>query len=92
MSFNKCECSLSENGKICDLCKLSVINLDLAHKAQQPEIIQMLYSKSKLDIVNQFVVERDAKNKAYYFIIENKLMHRFEDYFYNRKKGTEPEI
>lgn len=50
------------------------------HPRTRPETILSLLERDKLKLVNDFIVEMDAKNEAYYFIIKCGLMLAFRDY------------
>jgi hypothetical protein len=48
--------------------------------AKQKRINAILSSKTILQVINDFMVEVDAKNSAYYFILENGYFEAFKEY------------
>jgi len=50
-------------------------NLTTTHK--------ILNTLSKTQLVNDFIIEMDAKNMAYYFILETGLLQEFREYSLN---------
>lgn len=57
------------------------------HAVHRPELIQSLYNRSIQQLINDFIVEMDAKNKAYYFILEHGHFDAFRNYCLTPKKG-----
>lgn len=51
-----------------------------SHKENRNSLIQGLYNRSINQLINDFITEMDAKNKAYYFILENGLFNEFSNY------------
>ena len=50
------------------------------HKLNHPSLIYDLYQKSIPKLVSGFLTEMDAKNEAYYFILENGHFESFNTY------------
>ncbi|HNX87736.1 MAG TPA: hypothetical protein PKH58_01530 [Paludibacteraceae bacterium] len=57
-----------------------------SHSRHRPELILSLFERNKPQLINDFLVEMDAKNKAYYFIIESGHFSAFSEYCLNPKK------
>lgn len=58
------------------------------HKGNRESLINDLYGRSINQLINDFIVEMDAKNQAYYFILENGLFMQFRDYcLTNKNRG-----
>jgi len=55
------------------------------HKAHRPTLIKKLNNLSKDQLIQNFLIEMDAKNEAYYFIIESGYYQQFHDYHFNNK-------
>lgn len=55
-----------------------------SHKENRNSLIQGLYNRSINQLINDFITEMDAKNKAYYFILENGLLNEFSNYCKNK--------
>lgn len=51
-----------------------------SHKENLNSLIQGLYNRSIQQLINDFIIEMDAKNKAYYFILESGLFNEFSNY------------
>ena len=56
------------------------------HRNVQLNSYQLYFQRSKEELVNNFIVEMNAKNRAYYFILENGLYEAFRDYCYKEQK------
>ena len=65
---------------------ISPLAIKAMHAVNRPEVIQKLYSRDKLQLINELIVERDAKNQAYYFILENGHFDAFCTYCKNPRK------
>lgn len=50
------------------------------HGDNRESLIKGLYNRSIQQLINDFIIEMDAKNKAYYFILENGLLNEFSNY------------
>lgn len=57
------------------------------HNVNRPDLIQSLYNRSIQQLINDFIVEMDAKNKAYYFILEHGHFDAFRNYCLTANKG-----
>ena len=42
--------------------------------------VQMCLNKSINQLINDFIIEKTAKNKAYYFILEKGYLNQFKEY------------
>ncbi|GIM49438.1 hypothetical protein [Capnocytophaga stomatis] len=51
-----------------------------SHKENRENLIKGLYNRSIQQLINDFIIEMDAKNKAYYFILESGLFNEFSNY------------
>lgn len=47
------------------------------HSNYEPKLLKSLKNRSKEQLIKDFIVEMDAKNKAYYFILENEYLKAF---------------
>ena len=56
------------------------------HASYRPDLLRSLENRSKKQLIKDFTVEMDAKNKAYYFILENELLKAFGLFCENFKK------
>ena len=65
--------SASENGTF-------VSEIQDNHKANRQSVINDLFNRPINQLVSDFMVEMDAKNKAYYFILESGMFMQFRDY------------
>jgi len=50
------------------------------HAGSRQSVINGLYNRPISRLMNDFLVERDAKNQAYYFILENGHLDAFSEY------------
>lgn len=50
------------------------------HSGNREGLIKNLYNRSIQQLINDFIIEMDAKNKAYYFILESGLFNEFSNY------------
>ena len=50
------------------------------HTSEREKTLLKLLKLSKEELVDKFLVELSAKNKAYYFILENGLLNQFKNY------------
>ena len=50
------------------------------HAAHRPQLIQQLYQMSINQLISDFLIEMDAKNKAYLFILEHGHLDAFKNY------------
>jgi hypothetical protein len=50
------------------------------HASGRKTLIKRLYNRNIHQLINDFVVEMDAKNRAYYFILENGHLDAFKHY------------
>jgi len=50
------------------------------HESSRQELIQQLYNQSFQKVITDFIAEMDAKNKAYYFILESGNFEAFKNY------------
>lgn len=50
------------------------------HQVNRPELIQKLLFKSKDQLIQKLLIELNAKNRAYYFILESGLLEQFHIY------------
>jgi hypothetical protein len=55
------------------------------HAAHRPQLINQLLQKSKSMLINDFFIEMDAKNQAYYFILEFGHFDAFKNYCQKQK-------
>ena len=55
------------------------------HAAHRPQLIQQLYQMSINQLISDFLIEMDAKNKAYFFILEHGLLDSFKNYCQHQK-------
>ncbi|MCL6102177.1 MAG: hypothetical protein M1292_06755 [Bacteroidetes bacterium] len=62
---------------------ISPLAIKAMHAVNRPEVVQKLYSRDKQQLIKDFIVEMDAKNEAYYFIIENGHFDAFCSYCKN---------
>ena len=56
------------------------------HAGSRQSVINGLFNRPINQLVHDFVVEMDAKNTAYYFILENGHFDAFADYCKNQRK------
>ncbi len=56
------------------------------HAGSRQSVINGLFNRPINQLVHDFVVEMDAKNTAYYFILENGHFDAFADYCKNSRK------
>ena len=78
---DKSTTSASENGTF-------VSEIQDNHKANRQSVINDLFNRPINQLVNDFMVEMDAKNKAYYFILESGMFMQFRDYcLTNQNRG-----
>lgn len=56
------------------------------HAGSRQSVINGLFNRPINQLVHDFVVEMDAKNTAYYFILENGHFDAFADYCRNQRK------
>ena len=56
------------------------------HAGSRQSVINGLYNRPISQLVHDFMVEMDAKNTAYYFILENGHFDAFADYCKNQRK------
>ncbi|MFJ1426999.1 hypothetical protein ACILD6_00155 [Capnocytophaga canimorsus] len=50
------------------------------HNQNRESLIRGLYNRSIQQLIHDFIIEMDAKNKAYYFILESGLFNEFSNY------------
>lgn len=50
------------------------------HNQKRESLIKGLYNRSIQQLINDFIIEMDAKNKAYCFILESGLFNEFSNY------------
>ncbi len=60
------------------------------HKSKRDSSDEYLKEKSKEELIDYFNIEMDAKNQAYYFILEHGHFLDFREYCY--KQWAEEEI
>lgn len=73
--------SASENGTF-------VSEIQNNHTANRQSVINNLFERPINQLVNDFLVGMDAKNKAYYFILESGMFMQFRDYcLTNQNRG-----
>lgn len=53
--------------------------------ANRPQLIQQLYKKSIGQLISEFLIEMDEKNKAYFFILEHGHFDAFKNYCQTKK-------
>lgn len=56
------------------------------HAASRGKLLNKLERMSKQNLMSQFIVEMDAKNEAYYFILEHGHLQSFHSYCFPWKK------
>lgn len=77
----QCTTGASENGTF-------VSEIQDNHTANRQSVINDLFNRPINQLVNDFLVEMDAKNKAYYFILESGMFMQFRDYcLTNQNRG-----
>lgn len=57
------------------------------HSDSRQNLIKSLNTRSVSSLINSFLIEMDAKNRAYYFILQQGHFNAFEQYCLNRKGG-----
>lgn len=57
------------------------------HAGSRQSVINGLYNRPISQLVHDFMVEMDAKNTAYYFILENGHFDAFADYCKNQRRA-----
>ncbi len=67
---------------------ISPVDVKTMHSENRPELIKSLYSRSLQQLINSFISELDAKNEAYYFIIENGHLDAFITYCKNERRAN----
>ena len=55
-------------------------SLRKSHKDSRHELLRKLIIMSKTELINNLLIEMDAKNDAYYYIIESGQMNAFGQY------------
>jgi hypothetical protein len=63
--------------------KQAVSFIKKSHALEKEHVIERQLKKPIGQLIEDFIIEMDAKNKAYYFILENGLFERFKDYCKN---------
>ena len=58
------------------------------HAAHRPQLIKQLYQKSINQLISDFLIEMDAKNKAYFFILEHGHLDAFKNYCQTKNSKT----
>ena len=60
------------------------------HKNTRVDVVTRQINKPIGQLIDDFIIEMDAKNTAYYFILENGLLEQFSEYCKtcNLKKGV----
>jgi len=58
----------------------STIAIKAMHQVNRPELIQKLLFKSKDQLIQKLLIELTAKNRAYYFILEQGYFEQFKEY------------
>lgn len=58
------------------------------HSDNRQDLIKGLYSLSFSQLVRKFIVEMDAKNTAYFFILENGHFDAFSEYCKKERRTT----
>jgi hypothetical protein len=56
----------------------------LHSKKNEAEYKQSLRNRDKEQLINDFIIEKNAKNRAYYFILESGNFDSFNAYCLNR--------
>jgi hypothetical protein len=64
----------------------TVSEIKQLHAENRQSTINGLMNRSVNQLINDFLVEMDAKNKAYYFILEHGHFDAFKSYCQNSKK------
>jgi hypothetical protein len=64
---------------------LPVQQIRIHHKIIKPQLMDELMNKSVNQLINDYLIEKNAKNQAYYFILESGLLNEFYDYCFNNK-------
>ena len=59
---------------------ISTMGIQAMHAVHRPELAQRLMHKSFHELVNDFFIEMDCKNEAYFFILENGYFDEFKEY------------
>lgn len=59
---------------------IPVQQIEQLHAENRQSTIKGLMNRSVNQLINDFIVEMDAKNKAYYFILENGHFDAFKSY------------
>ena len=67
---------------------LSLNKISKQHDLNRQSLIKSLNNRPKEELIDDFIVEMDAKNQAYYFILENGLFMQFRDYCLTPKTAT----
>lgn len=63
-----------------DVQRMGVAIIRQNHAQNRPALVEKMYNKSFKGVIDDFFVELEAKNKAYYFIMEMGLLGEFRDY------------
>jgi hypothetical protein len=58
------------------------------HKANQDALASSLYSMPKDQLIEDFLIEKNAKNRAYFFILENGYYDAFREYCSKNNGGN----
>ena len=75
MLYQKRESTKSAKGS-----DLPVTEIKDLHASNRQSVINDLFNRPINQLVSDFMVEMDAKNKAYYFILESGMFMQFRDY------------
>ena len=67
----------------------SISAIKAMHQVNRPELIQKQLFKSKDQLIRDLFIEMDAKNRAYYFILESGLLESFSDFCGERRPCNE---
>ncbi|MDJ1496569.1 hypothetical protein QNI19_26790 [Cytophagaceae bacterium DM2B3-1] len=59
-------------------------SVEAVHENIKPALMQNLESRSKDDLIQSYCNEMDAKNRAYYFILESGLINEFYQFCQNQ--------
>ena len=63
---------------------LSLNEISKQHDLNRQSLVKRLNNRPKEELIDDSIVEMDAKNQAYYFILENGLFMQFRDYCFTK--------
>lgn len=66
-----------------NIIKLNTTALRALHEKDLQKELDYNKNRTLNEMIAMFKIEKDAKNKAYYFILENSLYEKFREYSYN---------